>query len=221
MMAEKNNDMLQIKLAIADDHPLVINGLSHILANCADMTITGTYQDGEELLKGIAGKQPDVLLLDIQMPGQTGDELADIISEKYPLVKMLVLTNLDNVFYIKHMLKKGVHGYILKTARENILLDAIRTVYNGEQYLEPVLKEKLLQDTLHSKQQRSTDPVLSRREKEVLQFIASNLTSQQIADKLFISKRTVDNHRMSLLMKMDVKNVAALVKKAIQVGMID
>jgi DNA-binding NarL/FixJ family response regulator len=215
------SETVNIKLAIADDHPLVINGLTHILANCADMSITGSYQNGEELLSGITTQQPDVLLLDIQMPGQTGEELAEIISEKYPLIKMLALTNLDNVFYIKNMLKKGVHGYILKTARENILLDAIRAVYNGEQYLEPVLKEKLLQDTLHSKQPRSTDPVLSRREKEVLKFIASNLTSQQIADKLFISKRTVDNHRMSLLMKMDVKNVAALVKKAIQTGMID
>jgi DNA-binding NarL/FixJ family response regulator len=212
---------MSIKIAIADDHPLVINGLTHILANSADMTLTGSYQNGQELLNGITDMQPDVLLLDIQMPGQTGDELAEIISYKYPLVKMLALTNLDNVFYIKNMLKKGVHGYILKTARENILLDAIRAVYNGEQYLEPVLKEKLLQDTIHAKQPRSTDPVLSRREKEILQFIASNLTSQQIADKLFISKRTVDNHRMSLLMKMDVKNVAALVKKAIQVGMIE
>lgn len=212
---------MNIKIAIADDHPLVINGLTHILANSTDMTITGSYQNGAELLEGIKVVQPDVLLLDIQMPGQTGDELAEIIAELYPSVKMLALTNLDNVFYIKNMLKKGVQGYILKTARENILLDAIRTVYNGEQYLEPVLKEKLLQDTIHSKQQRSTAPVLSRREKEILQYIASNLTSQQIADKLFISKRTVDNHRLSLLMKMDVKNVAALVKKAIQTGMIN
>jgi DNA-binding NarL/FixJ family response regulator len=212
---------MKIKIAIADDHPLVINGLHHVLGNCADMEVTGSYCDGKELLKGFQEKQPDVLLLDIHMPGQTGDELAEIISERYPQVKMLALTNLDNVYYIKNMLRKGVHGYILKTTREEILLDAIRTVFRGEQYLEPVLKEKVVQDALLAKRQIASSPVLSRREKEVLHYIASNLTSQQIADKLFVSKRTIDNHRLSLLMKLDAKNVAALVKKAIQMGLID
>ena len=140
-----------IKIAIADDHPLVINGLHHILGNCADMEITGSYANGGELLKGISKLQPDVLLLDIQMPGQTGDELAEIISEQYPAVKMLALTNQDNVYYIKNMLRKGVHGYILKTSREEILLEAIRTVHSGEQYLASSLKEKVVQDTLQAK----------------------------------------------------------------------
>ncbi len=212
---------MKIKIAIADDHPLVINGLHHILGNCADMEIIGSYSDGKELLKGFEVIQPDVLLLDIHLPGQTGDELAEIISERYPLVKMLALTNLDNVYYIKNMLRKGVHGYVLKTTREEILLEAIRTVFRGEQYLEPVLKEKVVQDALLAKRQIAASPVLSRREKEVLHYIASNLTSQQIADKLFVSKRTIDNHRLSLLMKLDTKNVAALVKKAIQLGLID
>ncbi len=211
----------KIKIAIADDHPLVINGLRHILGNCTDMEIIGSYNDGAELLAGIANNEPDVLLLDVQMPGQTGDELAVIISSKYPLVKMLALTNLDNVYYIKNMMRSGVHGYILKTTREEILLEAIRTVYNGDQYLEPVLKEKVLIDTLQAKKDVSAVPILSRREKEVVQYIAANLTSQQIADKLFVSKRTIDNHRINLMMKLGVKNSAALVKKAIQMGLIN
>jgi len=213
--------MYKIKIAIADDHPLVINGLRHILSNSADMEIIDSYNNGVELLAGIADKEPDVLLLDVQMPGQTGDELAVIISEQYPMIKMLALTNLDNVYYIKNMMRSGVHGYILKTTREEILLEAIRTVYNGEQYLEPVLKEKVLVDALQAKRQVYADPILSRREKEVLQFIAANLTSQQIADKLFVSKRTIDNHRLNLMVKLDVKNGAALIKKAIQLGLID
>src|SRR5436309_3227979 len=102
---------MKIKLAMADDHPLVISGLQHILNNCADMEVCGAYANGKELLAGIAKIQPDVLLLDIQMPGQTGDRVAEIISEQYPAVKMLALTNLDNVYYIKNMLRKGVHGY--------------------------------------------------------------------------------------------------------------
>ena len=210
-----------IKIAIADDHPLVISGLHHILANCGDMEITGSYENGRELLKGLAVTQPDVLLLDIHMPGQTGDELAEIITGQYPQIKMLALTNEDNVYHIRNMLRNGVQGYILKTTREEILLDAIRTVNRGEQYLETALKEKVVQDTLHAKKQIAADPILSRREKEVLRYIASDLTSQQIADKLFVSKRTVDNHRLSLLMKIGVKNTAALVKKGIQLGLID
>jgi DNA-binding NarL/FixJ family response regulator len=212
---------MKIKIAIADDHPLVINGLRHILGNSDDIEIVNSYADGKELLAGLEQQEPDVLLLDIQMPGQTGDELAEIIAEKYPGVKMLALTNQDNVFYIKNMLRKGVLGYILKTTRDEILLDAIRTVFKGEQYLEATLKDKIIRDTMQAKKQLSANPVLSRREQEVLNYIASDLTSQEIADKLFVSKRTVDNHRLSLMMKLGVKNVAALVKKGIQLGLIE
>ncbi len=211
----------KIKITIVDDHPLVRSGLQHILSNSSDMEIIGSYNNGTELLAGIAANEPNVLLLDINMPGQTGDELAVIISEQYPLVKILALTNLDNVYYIKNMIRSGVHGYILKTTREEILLEAIRTVFAGDQYLEPALKDKVLIDALQTKRQTMADPVLSRREKEVLHFIASNLTSQQIADKLFVSKRTIDNHRLNLMIKLDVKNVAALVKKGVQLGLIE
>src|SRR5437868_4188173 len=93
-----------ITLAITDDHPLVISGLHHILGNSPEMEVIGSYSNGTELLKGIAQRQPDVLLLDIQMPGLTGDDLAEMISEQYPCIKMIALTNLDNVFYIKNML---------------------------------------------------------------------------------------------------------------------
>jgi DNA-binding NarL/FixJ family response regulator len=212
---------MRIKIAIADDHPLVINGLQHILGNTADMEITGTYINGEELLKGIARRQPHVLLLDIQMPGQTGDELAEIIKEQYPDIKMLALTNLDNVYYIKNMLRKGVHGYVLKTTREEILINAIRTVHSGEQFLEPALKEKLVQDSLQAKKDFSSNPILSNKEKEILRLIAKERTSQQIADELSLSKRTIENHRQSLHVKLDVKNVVALIKKAIQLGIIE
>lgn len=185
------------------------------------MKVTGSYSNGQDLLEGIADQMPDVLLLDIQMPGLTGDEVADIVCEQYPSIRMIALTNLDNVYYIKNMLRKGVLGYVLKTTREDVLLEAIRAVHRGEQFLEPTLKEKVLQDTLQSKKDYSIDPILSRREKEILQFIARDLTSQEIADRLSLSKRTIDNHRLSLLMKLGVKNVAALVKRGIQLGLIE
>jgi DNA-binding NarL/FixJ family response regulator len=211
---------MKIRVAIADDHPLVINGLRFILSNCADIEIIASYANGAELLRGFTKQLPDVLLLDIHMPGQTGEELADIISAQFPTVRMLALTNLDNVYYIKSMMRRGVYGYILKTSREQVLLDAIRTVNKGEKYLETQLQEKVLQDSLQARQQLSANPILSWREKEILQLIATNLTSQQIAEKLAISKRTVDSYRLSLLTKLGAKNVAALVRKGIQLGLI-
>jgi len=212
---------MKIKIAIADDHPLVINGLNYALASCADIEIIGSYANGAELLLGLAIIQPDVLLLDIHMPGQTGDELVEIICRKHPQIKILALTNLDNVYFVKTMLRKGASGYVLKTTIEPVLLDAIRKVYNGEQYVEPVLKEKILQDTLRAKKEISVNPMLTSREKEVLQYIAMDLTSQEIADKLFVNKRTIESHRLSLFVKLGVKNMAGLVKKGIQLGLID
>jgi DNA-binding NarL/FixJ family response regulator len=212
---------MKIKIAITDDHPLVINGLKMILANSNEMELTGSYNNGRELLKGIAVNVPDVLVLDIHMPGQTGDELAEIITREYPQLKILALTNEDSVYHIRNMLRKGVHGYILKTTSEEILLDAIRRVNRGEQYLETSLKEKIVQDALQAKKQISASPVLSEREKEVLRYIALDMTSQQIADKIFVSKRTIDYYRLSMLTKLGVKNVGALVKKGIQLGLID
>lgn len=211
----------KIKIAIADDHPLVVNGIHYLLSGSAEMYISGSYANGKELIAGLEQQQPDVLLLDIQMPGQTGEELAEIVSHKYPQVKMVALTNQDNVYYIKAMFSKGVHGYILKTSPEEILLDAIKTVLNGEQYLEPALKAKLVKDTLHNKRHSITRPVLTRREKEVLQQLTLNRTSQEIADALGIGRKTVETHRQSLLIKLDVKNAAALIKIAMELGLIE
>lgn len=211
---------MKIQLAVADDHPLVLKGLQYLLANNKEMHIAGTYANGQELLAGIATRQPDVLLLDIHMPGATGDEVAEVITQLYPQIKIIALTNEDNIYYIKTMFRKGVHGYVLKTTGEDILLEAIRTVYEGGEYLEPVLKERLEHDAQQAKRMAYTTPALTRREKEVLEQLTKNLTSQQIADVLCISKKTVESHRMNLLIKLDVKNAAALIKKAMQLGLI-
>lgn len=212
---------MKIRIAIVDDHPLVITGLRHILGKSADMEIVGSYTTGGELLRALVTSLPDVLLLDIQLPEQTGDEIIDIVRDKYPDLKILVLTNFDNIFYVKNMLKKGANGYVLKTTDEDVLLEAIRSVYDGKLYLEPALREKVFLDNLQLKHQFAVAPVITRMEKEILMHIAADMTSQQIADKLFLSKRTIDNYRLSLLMKLGVKSPAGLVKKAIQMGLID
>jgi DNA-binding NarL/FixJ family response regulator len=205
-----------IKLAITDDQVIILNGLQKILADVKNINITGVYNNGDELLEGIAKVQPDVLLLDIQMPGKSGIELAAIITKQYRNIKIIALTNIDVVTQIKKILQQGVMGYLLKDANPETIINAIETVYGGEQYIQ----EQLRQQLLNSLSAGNAKQIVTRREKEILQLIVDEFTNQEIADKLFLSLRTVENHRNNLLQKLDVKNTAGLVKIAIQEGLV-
>lgn len=205
-----------IKLAITDDQVIILNGLQKILADVPEIRVTGIYRGGEELLSGLTDRQPDVLLLDIQMPGKNGIELAAIIARQYKNIRIIALTNIDVVAQIRNVLKQGVLGYLLKDASPEILVEAIHAVYGGGQYIQEQLRQLLLNSL-------STSPakqIVTRREKEILELIVDEFTNQEIADKLFLSLRTVENHRNNLLQKLDVKNTAGLVKVAIMEGLV-
>ncbi len=204
------------KIAIVDDHPLLIKGLLSLFSHFEEVSVVGTYTNGTDLWKGLEEKQPDVLLLDIQLQGQMGDELAERLHDSYPGIGILVLTNMEHEYYIKAMLDNGVLGYVLKSSEESILIEAIKMVHLGGTYFDPSIRKQVLKIQSANNQQS----VLTRREKEILQLIAAEYSSQEIADKLFISKRTVDNHRMNMFIKLDVKNAARLVKKGIDLGLI-
>jgi DNA-binding NarL/FixJ family response regulator len=205
-----------IRLAITDDQVIILNGLQKILSDVTNIKITGIYNNGDELLEGIAKEQPDVLLLDIQMPGKSGIELAAIITKQYRNIKIIALTNIDVVAQIKKILQQGVMGYLLKDASPETIINAIETVYGGEQYIQ----EQLRQQLLSSLSAGNAKQIVTRREKEILQLIVDEFTNQEIAEKLFLSLRTVENHRNNLLQKLDVKNTAGLVKVAIQEGLV-
>ncbi len=205
-----------IKIGIIDDHPLLIKGLKSMLRHHRDMEIIGCYLDGASLLKGLEEEQPDVLLLDIQMQGIMGDELVPIIHQQYPDIMILVLTNLEHRYYIKSTVHHGVRGYVLKISDESVLLEAIRTVARGESYFDPSIRREVQKE----QSGRTLFPSLTRREREILKLIARNFSSQEIADDLCLSKRTVENHRTHLLQKLEVKNSASLIKKAIELGLI-
>jgi DNA-binding NarL/FixJ family response regulator len=209
---------MNIKIAIADDHPMIIDGLQSILLRSPHITLLGSYPNGEELLKGLKKAVPDVLLLDIQLPGKTGDELTPIILKKYPKIKILTLTNFDNPLYASNMLKIGAHGYLLKTADKDLLIQAIETVYNGEIFIEDAMREEIEQvdewQTLTSKVK------LTQREKEILQLIANGLNAPEIADTLCLSLSTVRNYRNHLLRRLEVHNTASLVQLALKMGLV-
>jgi len=159
-------------------------------------------------------------LLDIQMPGKGGEELAKIISQRYPAIHILALTGFDTPVYVRSMMQHGCKGYLLKNIDQKVLIEAIETVYRGEQYIEASLKEELLNNMLKLKSARpSTLPDLTPREKDVLQLIVEEYTSVEIAEKLFLGRRTVEKYRLQLLQKLQVKNTAGLVKVALKMGL--
>ncbi len=190
-----------------------------MLLTYPEIHLTGSYLNGEELLKGMSAGQPDVLLLDIQMPGKTGEELTPLLLKKYPDLKILILTNLDSALYVSSMFRQGAKGYLLKNTDEKVLIEAIKKVYEGGEYLEQSLKEKLTQLEARIKRTASMKSNLTPREKEVLQLIVNGDTTAEIADKLFLSQHTVENYRISILVKLNVKNTAALVNTALKTGL--
>lgn len=212
-----------IKVAITDDHPVVIDGLRNALHNQKDINITGAYRSGAELFKGLQEQQPDVLLLDIQLPDKNGNELVPVLLQQYPGLHILILSGMESSPYIKNMMQKGCKGYLLKSVTDQALLvEAIRQVYAGEIYLDAGLKEQLLQEMLISKRRvNSLNPKITQREKEVLALIASQYTNQEIAEQLYISLRTVETHRYNLIQKLDAKNTAGLCKIAMEMGLVE
>ncbi len=212
-------ELKKIKIAIADDHPMMIQGLQHVLLRYPHIALTGTYPNGNELLTGLDRALPDVLLLDIQMPGKTGDELAPVILKKHPDLRILILTNFDSTLYVNNMMKHGVHGYLLKTSEEKILVKAIETVFQGDIFIEEAMKEKMEQIAYKIKKAVSTKSSLTPREKEILQLLVNGLTCPEIAEQLFLSTGTVENYRVSILLKLDAKNTAAMVSKALKLGL--
>ncbi len=211
---------MSISVAIADDHLMVIKGIQVMLQASEDIKITDIYNNGKQLLDGLQKRQPDVLLLDIQMPDANGEELTPGIISAWPSICILALTNHDQSVHVQNMLKNGALGYLLKSTGQETLIEAIRSVYKGVQFVDPALRAQFIQDIFLQQKKKAEIPVLTPREHEILQLIGNNFTSQEIADKLFLSKRTVDHHRISLLLKFDVKNASGLVKKAIELGLI-
>jgi DNA-binding NarL/FixJ family response regulator len=211
---------MSIKVFIADDHPLILQGIEQLLSRNGDeIELLGSFEDGASLLQQLPWQQPDVILLDIQMPGRDGYNLCKFISDNYPDVPILALTNNEHIESVRHIISLGARGYLLKTSPPSMLIEAIKTVSRNQEFIDPALHTRLVNFSL-----RSNMPVaikLTRREKEILQLMATNHTSKDIAEKLFLSKRTVDNHRFNLLAKLDVKNAPALVKKAIELGLLN
>ncbi len=211
-----------IKILITDDHQLVIDGIKLMLAEADDLACVGTANSGEQALELLATTPADVLLLDINMPGMDGLETCRRVRAAFPSVKILMLSMLREGSLVKMLLNEGASGYLLKNAGKDEVLEAIRKVHWGERALSSEVLDIFLQPSADKKRLLANPfPTLSRREKQILQLIVDEKTTQEIADELFISFGTVETHRRNILMKLNARNTAGLVKAAIEYNLLD
>lgn len=205
-----------VSIFITDDHPIVLEGLKNVLNATEGLSVTGTCSTGKEILEAFQEKEPDILLLDINLPDINGVELCADVKKKHPDVHVIALSVHNEAPIINSILKQGASGYIQKNALSEIIVAAIKDVLKGVIYVCDQSKEILRRQSGNGGLTQL--PKMTRREKEILKLAAEGLTIAQIADKLFISPYTVESHRKNLMDKFEVNSVAAAIKLAGQYG---
>jgi len=214
---------LNIRVLIADDHAIVREGLGTMLSHQPDMTVVGLATHGREAIRMVDEYQPDVAIMDISMPELNGIDAISQMLPRHPNIKVIVLSIHETKPYVYRALKAGARGYLLKETAGLEVVDAVRAVYGGERYLSQRISD-LVRDvsfrSLDGSKEVSPLEQLSPREREILQLVAEGKTSQEIGERLSISSKSVDTYRSRLMRKIGVKDVAGLVKFAIQHGVI-
>ncbi|NOQ70916.1 MAG: response regulator [Crocinitomix sp.] len=215
--------METIKIGLVDDHTLFREGIKSLLANVKNVELVLEASSGSELFVQLKDHVPNVLLLDLDMEDGNGMEATVRLSEEYPDIKIIILTMHKEDRMISYMMEIGAHGYLLKDTNQKELSEAIEKVHEQGFYFNPRIAAAMLKG-LKNKSKTTPDlgigPNLTSREKEVLQFISQEFTTAEIAEKLFLSERTIEGYRKNLLLKMGVKNTAGLVLKAIKEGLL-
>ena len=198
-----------IRVFIIDDHQMILEGIHSLLQEERDIEWIGCAKLPVELMAFLKNGQPDVLLMDINLPQKSGLDLCKEVKEKYPAIQIIGLSTSDQVSIIKKMRENGASGFLLKDASKQEIIMALHEVNRGREYVSfsvaEALKKSMPNDQL---------PVLTKREKQILELIAEGLTNHEIAARLFLNSTTVDSHRKNMLTKFNVKNTAALIKLA-------
>jgi len=210
-----------IEIIIADDHAMFLDGISSLLANEQRFSIIGKAKNGKEVVTLLQQSLPDLIILDLSMPEMDGIELTKFLRKKHSSIKILIISTHGNTQTIAKLTRLGVNGYLLKNAEKKELIDAINTIYKGENYFSKEVTEKLKINNKNLSNRLYSTEELSQREKEILTLIAQEYTATEIADIAFISLNTVNTHRRNLLSKLNVKNTAGLVKYAVENGLLD
>lgn len=210
------------RLVLADDHPVVRDGLRVLLEQEGGFCVVGEAADGETALQLVADQQPDVLVVDIMMPGLDGLEVTRRVRCTYPNVQVVVVSMYNNLAYVLQARQHGACGYVLKEARPRDLVDAVNAAMQRRSYLSPPLSNEVLDDYRRRSDSGTLDPydTLTRREREILRYTASGMSAAAIAAELSISPRTVESHRQRVMQKLDLHHQSDLVRFAVQRGII-
>ena len=208
-----------IRILIADDHAVVAEGLKHLIEAQADMQVVAIVADGREAVRQAGELHPDVVLMDLSMPELNGADATRVILEQDPGRKVIVLSMYADHEYVRRALKAGALGYVVKRSAAKDVVDAIRSVHGGQRYVSPLVADAVIEDEAKpGKEDRLAR--LSTREREVLQLLAEGRTGTEIAERLSLSPKTVETYRARLVEKLGIRDVAGLVRFAIQRGII-
>ncbi len=214
----------KIKVLVVDDHTVVRDGICALLALSGDMEVVGEATNGNEALEMVKKLKPDVVLMDVAMPLMGGLEATRRIRKEFPGSKVLVLTQYDDKEYFFPIIESGASGFISKAAASSELVSGIRSVYRGDSFLSPSVTKLLVENYQQTAGEKSKqDPYndLTDREREIFKLVVEGHTTQEIADILVISPKTVEGHKTNLMAKLGVRNRFELVKYALRKGIID
>lgn len=215
-------DSRRIKVLIVEDHRIVRQGIQSLLSDCQWIEVTGEASDGNEMALMLRHKPVDVILMDINLPRLSGIELTRRLKSQKETshIQVIILSMFTQEEYIIDAIKAGAKGYLPKNTSRNELLEAIRTVHNGENYFSPlissILMKSIIKEDKENKQGDKPEDLLSKREIEILILFAQGFSNSEIAEKLFISVRTVESHKNHILQKLGLRNNVELVKYAIR-----
>ena len=204
---------------IVDDHKIIREGIRSMLTDVESFAVIGEAENGQVALNLIETVTPDIILADINMPGMSGIEFTREVIKIYPAIKIIAVSMHNDEPHIRAMIEAGASGYILKNSGKEELVNALTSVAGGSTYFSEEVKEEIMKSLLQKSPRESTggtEVILSERELEVLELIAKEFTNNEIAEKLFLSPRTVDAHRRNLLEKTGSRNTAGLVRYAIE-----
>lgn len=213
-----------IKIILADDHRIFRKGLKSLLSEKENIEVLAEADNGDEALEAARKYKPEIVIMDIAMPKMDGIEATRQIRDRFPDTEVVILSMHAKKAYIDQVLKAGAKGYVLKDSNEENLLSAINTVHNGGYYLDSPIADQVLSDYFRDKSKRElkkqSDP-LSEREREVLRLLAEGHSNQEVADTLYISRKTVENHRANIVRKTGIQGQVGLTKYAARIGLID
>lgn len=213
---------MPVSILLADDHHVVRQGLRALLEAEPGFHVVGEAADGVETTQLVEQLRPDVLVLDLMMPSLNGLEVTQLVNQRSPGTSVIILSMYDNEAYVVEALKNGAAGYVLKNATVECLVEAVQAVIEGRRYLSPPLSEHTIETYMRKAREAPFDPyeTLTNREREVLHLVAEGYTNAEIADRLFISRRTVETHRANMMRKLGLKSHIDLLRYALRRGIL-